>query len=143
MCFGFVFSDFGNGKSIASNANDFGFGRYNILSRRKCDANIVCDEWKCLVKRRDNAIDYGNNIRKLFGVNKQWIVCFGFICNDICNGKSIANNANDFGFGCNHILPRRERYANVVCYKRKCLVKRRNNAINHGNYVRKLFGFGK
>ena len=68
---------------------------------------------------------------------------FGFICSDIGNGKSIASTANDFGFGCNHILSRRKCDANVVCYKRKCLVKRRNNAIDHGNNIRKLFGFGK
>ena len=70
-------------------------------------------------------------------------MCFGFICSDICNGKCIASNANDFNIGCYHILSRRKRYANVVCPKRKYLVKRRNNAIDHGNNIRKLFGFGK
>ena len=70
MCVGFICSDIGNGKSIASNANDFGFGRYNILPRRKCDANIVCDERKCLVEWCNNAIDHGNNVRKLFCVGQ-------------------------------------------------------------------------
>ena len=70
-------------------------------------------------------------------------MCVGFLCSDIGNGKCIASNANDFNIGCYHILSRRNCYANIVCYKRKCLVKWCNNAIDYGINIRKLFGFGK
>ena len=70
MCVGFICSDLGNCKCSASNANDFVFGCHNILPRRKCDANIVIGNRKCLVKRCDNAINYGNHVRKLFGFGK-------------------------------------------------------------------------